>query len=294
MEAGLIYNIIFAFHLTLLSAVARLQSGLNKRLTTGSLLKVRLAVPAFCYFWFSLWYALIVRAYQVPLDTSVGRAGFVVFWMLNYVSFMATGFALEAFLSLLTLRWFPFSLMFWIILNITSSFLPLELMQPFYFWGYAWPFRLNVQASKLIFYDTEPQHYLGRYFGGLIAWALAGIVSICAAQLLDRWRIDRSMRAAAASKKHANVEADEKAPSHRSNDDAISARHDETGADNSNSSSSGAEDTMQPQGAAAAASAAPPDQQQKQHQQQARAQPLAASSRAHSGASGRSVYVDAE
>lgn len=208
MEAGLIYNVIFTFHLTLLSAIAHLSTGMQIKLSTASLLKLRLVIPVFCYFWFSLWYTLVVRAYQIPLTASVGRAGFVVFWMLNYLTFLAVGLALEALFSLLTIRWFPFALIFWIILNITSSFLPIQLMQPFYRWGYAWPFRLNVEASKLLFYDTEPRHYLGRYFGGLMAWACAGVVCLVAFQLLDRWRLDRTLRAGIEAKKRA--EADEK------------------------------------------------------------------------------------
>lgn len=209
MEAGLIYNVIFTFHLVLFSAIARLSTGLQMKLTTGSLLKLRLAVPAFCYFWFSLFYTLVNRAFQEPFDNSVGSAGFVTFWALNYLTYLAVGLALEALMSLLTMRWFPFALIFWIILNITSSFLPIELMQPFYRWGRAWPFRLNVQATKLIIFNTEPPHLLGEYMGGEMAWAFAGVVAVIAFQLLDRWRMDRGAKAQMASKEGTQVDEEE-------------------------------------------------------------------------------------
>lgn len=194
MEAGLIYNVIFTFHLVLFSFIARMKSGLQMKLTTASLLKIRLGVPAFCYFWFSLSYALVCRAFQIPFENSIGSAGFVVFWAMNYITFLAIGLALEAFMSLLTPRWFPFSLIFWIIINITSSFLPIVLMQPFYRWGRVFPFRLNVEATKIIFYDTQPPHILGQYIGGLMAWAFAGIVAVILTQLLDRWRMEKGQR----------------------------------------------------------------------------------------------------
>jgi len=194
MEAAYIYNVIFTFHLVILSTVARLSTGLQMKLTTSSLLKIRLAVPAFGYFWFSLWYTLVNRAFQVPFNNSLGSAGFVVFWALNYITYLAVGLALESLISLLTMRWFPFALISWIILNITSSFLPIELMQPFYRWGRAFPFRLNVEATKLILYDTQPRHILGQYMGGLLAWTFAGIISLVLFQLLDRWRMERGIK----------------------------------------------------------------------------------------------------
>lgn len=137
-----------------------------------------------------------------------GRAGFVVFWTLTYLTFLAIELALQALFSLLTIRWSPLALIGWIILNITSSFLPIELMQPFYRWGRAWPFRLNVEASKITFYDTEPRHQLGMYMGDLMAWDAAGVFSVCAFQLLDRWRMDRNTHKGIEAKEHA--QADEK------------------------------------------------------------------------------------
>lgn len=209
MEAAYIYNVIFTFLLVLFSTIARFSSGLIMKLTTTSMIKTRLAVPAFCYFWFSLWYTLVNRAFQVPFNNSVGDAGFVVFWMLNYITFIGIGLALEASMSLLTMRWFPFSLIFWIILNITSSFLPISLMDPFYRWGRAFPFRLNVEATKLIMYDTQPRSYLGQYFGGLIAWAFAGIISVILCQLVERWRVEKGIKKQIQQKKDNQSQADE-------------------------------------------------------------------------------------
>lgn len=81
-------------------------------------------------------------------------------------------------------------------------------MQPFYRWGRAWPFRLNVEATKIIFYDTQPPHILGQYIGGLMAWAFAGIIVVILAQLLDRWRMEKGQRQ---EKQNKASQVDEKA-----------------------------------------------------------------------------------
>lgn len=194
MEAGLIYLTIFTFHYALISFFGRTFSGLQNKLKFWNLVGMRLTSCAVMYFFLALWYACLNRAFQEPLQSSVGKAGFVVLWMLTWITLFAVGLAMESMISLLTPRFFPFFLIFWIITNLSSSFLPLELMQRFYWWGYGWPFYQNVQATKIIMYGNQPTHILGRYFGVLIAWAVVNVVALILCSWVERRRGDRGAR----------------------------------------------------------------------------------------------------
>ena len=55
----------------------------------------------------------------------MGHVGWLATWALNYLSFLALGLAMEVAITLLGLKWMPFFLITWIIINITSSFLPI-------------------------------------------------------------------------------------------------------------------------------------------------------------------------
>lgn len=57
--------------------------------------------------------------------------------MLNWITLASLGTAMEAMITLLTIRFFPLFLITWIILNVTSSFFPPILMEYFYRFGYA-------------------------------------------------------------------------------------------------------------------------------------------------------------
>lgn len=191
MEAGLLYLTIFTFHFALLSYFGRMFSGLFVKLKFRSLVLMRLTFCTIMYFFLGLWYTCINRAFQEPLSKHVGDAGFVVLWALSFVTLLAVGLPMESMISLLTIRWFPYFLIFWIILNLTSSFLPIDLMQRFYRWGYAFPFYNNVQATKVILYGIQPNEFLGRYFGILFGWVGVNLVGVTFFTALERRRADR-------------------------------------------------------------------------------------------------------
>lgn len=149
-----------------------------------------------------------MRAFQLPMYDHLGQAGFVVLWAFNYVGMVGVGLALEAGLSLLTPKWFPMFLITWIIINITSSFLPQVLQNEFYTWFVAFPFYNLVQAYKLILYGTQESHLLGLYFGILSAWAVVGTFMVAAMQVLDRKRSDKMMREGIQEKKKKEEDQD--------------------------------------------------------------------------------------
>lgn len=73
----------------------------------------------------SLWYTTLLSAFQIPLTHILGHSGWLAAWALNYLSFLALGLAMEVAITVLGIRGMPFFLILWIILNITSSFLPI-------------------------------------------------------------------------------------------------------------------------------------------------------------------------
>jgi hypothetical protein len=59
------------------------------------------------YFWLSLNFSLLFKAYQIPTEASYGRGGFMVLWMLNWITLAAVGLALESIVALLTPEFAP-------------------------------------------------------------------------------------------------------------------------------------------------------------------------------------------
>ncbi|KAJ7076436.1 hypothetical protein C8R44DRAFT_655383, partial [Mycena epipterygia] len=132
--AGLIYLLILSFFMVLVSTGARQASGLEQRLTLGSLIRLRLVTAFVGYLFVTLFYTLLSRAFQLPFDRRyvVGRAGFVIFWMLTWVGMLACGLALEAMATILTVRFVPLFLIFWIISNMSVAGYPLEVLPHVY------------------------------------------------------------------------------------------------------------------------------------------------------------------
>ncbi|KAJ6531060.1 hypothetical protein B0H19DRAFT_1273293 [Mycena capillaripes] len=109
--AGLIYllilaaSAIFNFFIVKISTAAREASGLETRLTLGSLVCVRIATSSVAYFFIS------VCTLSTPLQ-EFDSAGFVIFWILTWMGMLAYGLALESMATLLGARFTPFFLTF--------------------------------------------------------------------------------------------------------------------------------------------------------------------------------------
>ncbi|KAJ6537651.1 hypothetical protein B0H19DRAFT_961885 [Mycena capillaripes] len=187
---GLIYLLILSFFIVMVSTGARDASGLEKRLTLGSLIRVRIATSFVAYFFISLFYTLLSRAFQLPFDRQFGSAGIVVFWMLNWMGMLACGLALEAMITLLSVRFVPFFLIIWIISNVSVSVFPLQVLPHLYRYGYAFPFYNISRAVRSIIFATKND--VGMNFGVLIAW----IVLSCLTLPLFQWFMRRRLVAA--------------------------------------------------------------------------------------------------
>ncbi|KAJ6480803.1 hypothetical protein C8R47DRAFT_1197934 [Mycena vitilis] len=202
---GLIYLLILSFFIVMVSAGAREASGLERRLSLGSLVRVRITTSFVAYFFVSLFYTLLSRAFQLPFDRHFGSAGIVIFWMLNWMGMLAwyvtpflqpasiySGLALEAMVTLLTVRFIPFFLIVWIITNVSVSVFPLQVLPHLYRYGYAFPFFNLSRAVRSIIFSTKND--VGMNFGVLIAW----VVLSCITLPLFQWFMRRRLAAAQA------------------------------------------------------------------------------------------------
>ncbi|KAK0209232.1 hypothetical protein DFS33DRAFT_1308570 [Desarmillaria ectypa] len=173
---GLIYVLVLSFFIVNFCSIARQQSGLETALTTGSLIRVRLASSFIAYFALSLFYSLLSLAFQVDFSRVLGHSGFLVFWMANYVGMLAVGLALEAMITLMTLRFVPFFMIFWIIVNVAVCFMPIDVLPHIYRYGYAFPFYNLSCAVRTIIFGTKNE--LGIHFGVLIAWMAISMITL--------------------------------------------------------------------------------------------------------------------
>ncbi|KAJ3777776.1 hypothetical protein FB446DRAFT_633441 [Lentinula raphanica] len=173
---GLIYTLILSFFIVNISLSARLMSGLETHLTTASIIRVRLCSSFITYFFLSLFYSLLSRAFQVDFSRKFGAAGFVIFWMLNWAGMLAVGLALEAMLTLLTMKGVPFFMILLIISNVSVCFMPIEVLPRIYRYGYAFPFYNISCAVRTILFGTK--NNLGLNFGVLIAWTAISCITL--------------------------------------------------------------------------------------------------------------------
>ncbi|KAF7319272.1 DUF3533 domain-containing protein [Mycena chlorophos] len=183
---GLIYLIILTFFIVNVSAAARQSSGLEINLCLRSLVTLRLGTAFVAYFFVSLFYTLLSRAFQLPFSRHFGSAGFPVFWMLNFIGMLACGLALEAMLTLLTIRFVPFFLILWIISNVAAAVFPIAALPHVYHYGYAFPVYNISRAVRAIVFGTKNE--LGLNFGVLFVWIAISCVTIPLFQWFARRR----------------------------------------------------------------------------------------------------------
>lgn len=124
------------------------------------------------YFFLSLFYSLVTLAMQVDFTVTFGKSGFLVYWMLSFLTMWAVGSANEL-IALLVIPIFPpllgFWLLFWVLINVTPTFTPLALSPKFFRYSYGLPIHNSAEATKVIFFNTYKGE-LGRNYGIIVAW----------------------------------------------------------------------------------------------------------------------------
>ncbi|KAH8822364.1 hypothetical protein DL96DRAFT_1714692 [Flagelloscypha sp. PMI_526] len=190
---GLIFLLLLSFFIVMLGNSARESSNLPNYLTIGSIIRVRMVSVIVAYFIISLVYSALSPAFGLPVNRTFGHAGFVIFWMVNFVGMMSVGFALEAMLTLLTLRFLPFFLLTWVVANVSVCFFPIEVLPGVFKYGYGFPFYNISKAVRTIVFGTHNE--LGLNFGILIAWTVLSCITIPLFSWISRRRDTKMVQA---------------------------------------------------------------------------------------------------
>ncbi|KAK9463421.1 uncharacterized protein V1516DRAFT_667720 [Lipomyces oligophaga] len=205
MQVGLIYLIIISFFQ--FNFFQPLHMKFAPMLKRTHYIIYRYLASWLAYFLLSLFYSLISLAFQVDFTLKYGRAGFFIFWMINFIGMVAVGGASEN-VALLAIATYPPLLGFWLIFivisNVSVAFFSIPLEPAFYKYGYAFPIKNVCDALKTIFFGTK--NTMGLNIGVLFAWiavntALFPFCMWASGYLLRR---KREKAAAAAAEKQAS------------------------------------------------------------------------------------------
>ncbi|KAH0827967.1 hypothetical protein J3R83DRAFT_3605 [Lanmaoa asiatica] len=192
-------NLISLFQNHLLAADA--QSGFGRRLTLRSLILMRLLWPFTLYFFISvskllhdslkictclqLVYCLLSLAFGVPFGRYYS-AGFVIYWMMSWVAMAALHVSFQSMITVMTVKFVPVFLVLWIIVNVSVSFYPIEMLPIIFRYGYAMPFYNVSNTVRTVVFNTKNQ--IGLNFGVQFAWIAVSCITLPIFQWLARSR----------------------------------------------------------------------------------------------------------
>ncbi|CCF57619.1 hypothetical protein KAFR_0C06256 [Kazachstania africana CBS 2517] len=120
----------------------------------------------------SLFICTVSAIYQVDFTLAFGRAGFIIYWMSNWLYMFSCAGATENVVSLILLvrpPFIPIWMITFIILNLGPSYFTMALDSNFYRYGYAMPLHNIIDILRVIFFNTS-RHKMGRNYGILVAW----------------------------------------------------------------------------------------------------------------------------
>ncbi|ETI25808.1 hypothetical protein G647_02584 [Cladophialophora carrionii CBS 160.54] len=223
VSMGLVYLIILAFfsfgfftpiHMRF---VASTPSDPHPPLKFSHLVVWRYVAAITTYFFLSLCYSLVSLAFQIPLSRAppaglgswpktdvadganqFGHGTFPVYWMLNFFGMGALGLACENMAMIIGQPWTALWLVFWVVTNVSTAFYSVELAPSFYRWGYAWPLRQIVYATRTLIFGTNSR--LALNFGILGVWMVLGTILFPFASWFMRWKGMREKKKKAAAK----------------------------------------------------------------------------------------------
>ena len=184
-QVGLIYMIILTFF------NVNFFADVHKRVATFNLKKphyllYRLIASIISYFWLSLMYSLVTLAFQVNFNATFGKSGFLIYWMVSWLTMWCVGGVNETVAQILILIYPPllgFWLLFWVIVNISPTFTMLALSPKIFRYGYGLPLHNSYEVTKVIFFDIYKGN-LGRNLGILSAWGVLNVFTLMASTIL--------------------------------------------------------------------------------------------------------------
>lgn len=201
-QVGLIYMIIVTFF------QFNIFAELHKEVAQLGLHKVHYVIYRILSGWLtylvlSLVFGLVTIACQVDFTVTFGKSGFLVYWMIAFLTMIAVG-TVNEIMGLLCIIVYPpllgFWLLFWVIVNITPTFVPIVLLAKFFRYGYGLPIHNSYEATKPVFFNVTKRQ-MGRNIGILAAWCvLATIILIPTLGFFGKVMGKRAMLAAKQAK----------------------------------------------------------------------------------------------
>ncbi|RLV94190.1 Nitrosoguanidine resistance protein SNG1 [Spathaspora sp. JA1] len=171
-QVGLLYMIIVTFFQ--FNFFVEIHKQVAQIVKKSHYLLYRIVASTLSYFVISLMFSLVTLAMQVDFTVAFGKSGFLVYWMVSFLTMWAVGAANEIAAMLLITVYPPllgFWLIFWVIINITPTFTPMALSAQFFRYGYGLPLHNSFEISKVVFFDTY-KGQMGRNLGIIIAWVV--------------------------------------------------------------------------------------------------------------------------
>lgn len=173
LQVGLIYVIILTFFQFLfflrthLFVMRRLRGHLMP-----TFLIYRMISSQITYLFLSLAYCALSAAFQVPMNNTFGKSGFLVYWMITFLTMSAVGGANENAASFIMPVFPPligFWVLLWVIINVAPSISPIILLPGIFKYGYAFPMYNSSELTKVVFLNTWKGE-MGKNIGILVAW----------------------------------------------------------------------------------------------------------------------------
>lgn len=202
-QVGLIYMIIITFFQV--NFFMDVHKGVaDLKIKPVHFVSYRVLSSILSFFVISLFFSLVTLAFQVDFTKAFGHSGFLVYWMITFITMWAVGLVNEV-AALICIMIYPplmgFWMLFWVIVNIAPTFAPIELCPQFYRYGYALPIHNSYEATKVVLFNTYKGH-LGRNFGIIVAWMV--LFTLLLPFVLKLFQMTMIKKAQAAAKKSAN------------------------------------------------------------------------------------------
>ncbi|GJN89695.1 hypothetical protein Rhopal_002682-T1 [Rhodotorula paludigena] len=190
-SVGMLYLLVFTYFISLFWFIAR--QPIERKLRLSDLVALRLLVPVVQYLFISLWISLVTMAFGVTFERHHGHGGFPLFWLSNFLAQWGSGMPMEIALAFLGPRYTAFFLVFWIILNVSVSFIDIADQSHFYSYGFILPIYQAVQNGKTIAFGTKNR--FAQYFGVEVAWVVVGSVALVGVVIFQRKQQERQKAA---------------------------------------------------------------------------------------------------
>lgn len=170
-QVGLIYMIIITFfQVNFFGDVHKTVA--QFKIKKHHYLLYRILSSILSFFVLSLFFGLVTIAMRVDFTVTYGKSGFLVYWMIAFITMWAVGMLNEIMAMVFIMVYPPligFWMLFWVIINISTSFSPIALCPEFFRYGYAMPIHNSFEATKTVFFDVY-KGQVGRNIGILFAW----------------------------------------------------------------------------------------------------------------------------